>query len=121
VASPVRAKDNDIQGRASVPESRLDGRRQDGRIVMAADGAEVVIVLGTPAAWYWMAAFGCSMATAGCQNFSMPMPWDEPELFGVLGPFFVLRAGMWCVGKWGEGSLDHRPFLVFDSEIKCPM
>ncbi|SFB39898.1 hypothetical protein SAMN03159496_03452 [Rhizobium sp. NFR07] len=63
-------------------------------------GAGVAIFLGTAAAWYWVAAFGCGMATTGCINFSIPMPWEDPELFGVLGPFFGLGVGLVVVGKW---------------------
>ncbi|WJH40201.1 hypothetical protein N7E02_26890 [Aliirhizobium terrae] len=60
----------------------------------------MAIFIGTAAAWYWVSAFGCGMNATGCINFSIPMPWDDPELFGVLGPFFALGAGLWCSGKW---------------------
>lgn len=66
-------------------------------LVMAAG---VLVFAGTFAALYWVSAFGCGMNTAGCTNFSIPMPWDDPELFGVLGPFFALGAGLFAVGKW---------------------
>lgn len=63
-------------------------------------GAGVTIFFGTLAALYWVSAFGCGMNTTGCGGVSIPMPWEDPELFGVLGPFFVLGAALFGVGKW---------------------
>lgn len=65
--------------------------------------AGVVIFLGTLAALYWVSAFGCGMATAGCRGVTIPMPWEDTELYAHLGPFFALGAGVFAVGKWGMG------------------
>jgi hypothetical protein len=56
-------------------------------------GAGVVIVLGTLAAWYWIAAFGCGMATAGRRNFSMPCRGRSRNCLGWWGR-------VWC---WARG------------------
>lgn len=60
----------------------------------------LVIVIAAVVAWYWVAAFGCGMNTTGCRDIRIPMPWEDPELFGVLGPFFGLGVAVFVLGKW---------------------
>ena len=60
----------------------------------------VVIFIAAVGAWYWGAAFGGAINTTGCRDIRIPMPWEDPELFGVLGPFFVLGVVVFVLGKW---------------------
>ena len=60
----------------------------------------VFFVFAAVGAGYWVAAFGGGMNTTGCRDIRIPMPWEDPELFGVLGPFFVLGVVVFVLGKW---------------------
>lgn len=64
-------------------------------------GLGAAVFAGTLAAWYWGSGFGCGMNPTGCSGFSLPMPWEDPELFRVLGPFLLLGLVLIVLGKWG--------------------
>ncbi len=59
----------------------------------------LVIIIAAVVAWYWVAAFGRGMNTTGCRDVRIPMPWEDPELFGMLGPFFGLGVVVFVLGS----------------------